>query len=285
MAQVLAAAKHMASVQGYWINTLNAPGYAGTVEELVGAGFRYAEGDVSPEVAAAGRFGFCLQVSSKHDPQIVWHYDSAVGRPQEGAADDSCIEDVGGVVVAAADDHASGATETTSGGAAPSEFGTSGSASGSSSGSALDSGTQSGSDDFGSEQETPAGGDDGSGSGISADGSSSGNGGSNNSGSDPADDNDDDDGNDDDEDDEDGQGGSGDGASSEAKMTIEVGCYSVSVTSSKDISHVKVYFVDGTMREIHLTGYTYSHTFDKAIDHATAKSGTTRVSDSPENCA
>jgi prepilin-type N-terminal cleavage/methylation domain-containing protein len=282
MAQVVAATKHLASGQEFWVNSLNAGGYATTLGELVEAGFRYSEDDVVPQIAAAGTTGFCLQVSSSHDPKIVWHYDSAVGRPQEGPADDSCIEGAGAYVVAAARDDASDGTAGNAG--TSSEFGTSSSTSGSGSGSSLDSDTQSGSDDSDSGQGTSSGDNGGSDSVDSETGGSSGTEGSSNSGSDD-DNGDSDDDNDNGSNGKGGDGGSGDGDSSEAKMTIEVGCHSVSVTSTKDISHVKVYFLDGTMREIHLTGYSYSNTFEKSIEHVSAKSGTTRISDSADNCA
>jgi prepilin-type N-terminal cleavage/methylation domain-containing protein len=272
MAQVLAATKHMASVQEYWVNSLNAPGYAASVEELLEAGFRYSEGDVLPAVAAAGTSGFCLQVASKHDSEIVWHYDSAVGRPQEGTADDSCIERAGGVAVAATDD-ASAGSETTGGETASSGSGTSGAndavTSGSGSDSSLDSGTQSGSGGETNSDDASSG-DGAYGSGADEGDTQSGGGGSGTGSGTDGDDSD---------------SGSAGGSNSQAEMTITVDCHSVEATSSKDLSHVKVYFVDGTMEEIHLTGYSYKGVFDKTIDHASAKSGTTRVSAAAEDCS
>ena len=84
----------------------------------------------------------------------------------------------------------------------------------------------------------------------------------------------------------DGNGGNGGGSgNSSADMTIEVDCFSVRVTSSKDISNVKVTFVDGTMQEINVNAPTFSQAFSKQIAFATSKSGTTTVSDSaPESC-
>ena len=68
-------------------------------------------------------------------------------------------------------------------------------------------------------------------------------------------------------------------------MTIRVDCFSVTVTSTKDISNVRVFFVDGTMQEINVNSPSFSQTFTKQISHATAKSGQTVVSGSaPANC-
>jgi len=70
-----------------------------------------------------------------------------------------------------------------------------------------------------------------------------------------------------------------------AVMTIQVDCFSVTVTSTKDISNVKVFFVDGTMEEINVNAPSFSKTFSKPIDFATSKSSTTTVIDvAPENC-
>jgi len=72
-----------------------------------------------------------------------------------------------------------------------------------------------------------------------------------------------------------------------AEMTISVDCFSVTVTSSKDISNVVVVFADGTSQKFEgLRGHSFSMTFSKPLSSATAKSATTTVSDSaPENCA
>jgi len=72
------------------------------------------------------------------------------------------------------------------------------------------------------------------------------------------------------------------GGNATAGMTIEVDCYSVTVTATKDISNVKVYFVDGTMEEINVNAPTFSQTFDKPISHATSKSALTEVADTAE---
>ena len=75
-------------------------------------------------------------------------------------------------------------------------------------------------------------------------------------------------------------------ASSEAEMTINVDCFSVSVTSSKDISNVVVTFADGTSQTFDgLSGNTFSRTFSKEVASATAKSGQTTVSGSADACA
>ena len=78
--------------------------------------------------------------------------------------------------------------------------------------------------------------------------------------------------------------GVADGAESSATLTIDVQCNSITVSSDKDISNVKVYFADGTMQEILWTSPTFSQSFDKDIDHATSKSGVTEVSDTAD-CA
>jgi len=71
---------------------------------------------------------------------------------------------------------------------------------------------------------------------------------------------------------------------SEAEMTLSVDCHRVEVTSSKDVSNVKVYFTDGTNVELHPNSPSFSQTFDKTIDHATAKSGTTQIGDDAGSC-
>ena len=76
------------------------------------------------------------------------------------------------------------------------------------------------------------------------------------------------------------QGSGDDAGSSVADMTITVGCYSVEVTSSKDISHVEVTFADGTTVKFEgLSGNSYSNSFSLPVVSAHAKSGTTIVTD------
>src|SRR5688572_33393133 len=91
MAQVIAATKNLASVQEYWINTPGSAGYATDLNQLVSTGFNFSDDDVAPAVVATGSDAFCLEVSSRHDATIVWHYSSHVGRPQEGPATPACV--------------------------------------------------------------------------------------------------------------------------------------------------------------------------------------------------
>ncbi|MGH2747611.1 MAG: hypothetical protein ACRDKB_06775 [Actinomycetota bacterium] len=73
----------------------------------------------------------------------------------------------------------------------------------------------------------------------------------------------------------------GNGGPGSANMTIDVDCFSVIVTSSKDISFVEVTFADGTTVKFEgLTGTAFSRTFDAPLESARAKSGTTIVSGS-----
>jgi len=65
-----------------------------------------------------------------------------------------------------------------------------------------------------------------------------------------------------------------------ASITVDADCRSVRVTSSKDISHVVVWFADGTSKKWDgLRGHTWSMSFDKDVAGARAKSATTVVSD------
>ena len=69
-------------------------------------------------------------------------------------------------------------------------------------------------------------------------------------------------------------------------VDVDVDCYTVSVTSTKDISNVEVAFEDGTVVKFDgLNGHSWTKTFDEAIDWAKAKSGTTVVYESnSEDC-
>ena len=70
-----------------------------------------------------------------------------------------------------------------------------------------------------------------------------------------------------------------------ASITVVADCFGVSVTSSKDISHVVVHFVDGTSVKFEgLRGHDWSKTFTKQVAGATAKSATTRTSDTAGSC-
>jgi LPXTG-motif cell wall-anchored protein len=78
--------------------------------------------------------------------------------------------------------------------------------------------------------------------------------------------------------------GQGEKSNSEAEITVDADCFSVEASSSKDISHVEIFFADGTFQEIDVNAPTYSQTFDQQIDHVIVKSGTTEVGDSAEGC-
>ena len=71
-----------------------------------------------------------------------------------------------------------------------------------------------------------------------------------------------------------------------ASVTVEVDCYTVQVTSTKDISNVEVAFEDGSVVKFEgLSGYTWTKTFTQAVKWAKAKSGTTVVwSSVAEDC-
>ena len=90
MAQVVAATKHLASVQEFWVNTAGSSGYTMSLNNLVQSGFNFAPDDVVPTIVAADSDQFCLEVVSQHDPTIVWHYNSSEGFPKQGGAGPSC---------------------------------------------------------------------------------------------------------------------------------------------------------------------------------------------------
>lgn len=78
-------------------------------------------------------------------------------------------------------------------------------------------------------------------------------------------------------------GNSGNGT---AVITVDADCFSVSVSSSKDISNVVVTFTDGSSVKFDgMNGHQWSKTFTKAVASATAKSATTRTSDAAGSCA
>jgi hypothetical protein len=78
----------------------------------------------------------------------------------------------------------------------------------------------------------------------------------------------------------------GNPGNSASQMTINASCYTVTVTSTKDISNVTVTFADGTtIKREGLSGTTFTETFTKPIASASAKAGTTVVSDTvSESC-
>ena len=69
-------------------------------------------------------------------------------------------------------------------------------------------------------------------------------------------------------------------------VTVTVDCYSVIVTSTKDISNVEVFFADGTSVKYEgLSGTLWTKVFSKPLSSATATSSTTIVSDTAAgNC-
>jgi hypothetical protein len=73
---------------------------------------------------------------------------------------------------------------------------------------------------------------------------------------------------------------------SSAKVTVSVDCFSINVSSTKDISYVIVTFADGTtIKREGLSGHSYSETFTKPLASGSAKSGTSVVSDTvSEDC-
>ncbi|HYI44803.1 MAG TPA: hypothetical protein VE174_04985, partial [Actinomycetota bacterium] len=112
--QVISATKNLASLQEYWVNTEGRIGYTTDLNFLVESGYTYSSDDVVPVIAAAGTGSFCLEVASAHDPSIVWHYDSADGRPAEGPVDPACVA---GITVASTDSGTGGALDTPAGSA------------------------------------------------------------------------------------------------------------------------------------------------------------------------
>ena len=70
-----------------------------------------------------------------------------------------------------------------------------------------------------------------------------------------------------------------------ADIDVDADCLSVTVTSSKDISHVVVTFADGTSEKFDgLKGHTWTKTFTKTVASAKAKSATTVVTDMAGSC-
>jgi hypothetical protein len=61
------------------------------LDDLRATGFIYNADYVEPAILAADGGGFCIQMTSTKDPEIVWHFNSNVGRPEEGpGTDESC---------------------------------------------------------------------------------------------------------------------------------------------------------------------------------------------------
>ncbi|MFN2525167.1 MAG: hypothetical protein ABR505_02730 [Actinomycetota bacterium] len=80
--------------------------------------------------------------------------------------------------------------------------------------------------------------------------------------------------------------GTSSAVASQADMTISVGCTTVEVTSSKDMSNVVVTFAGGTSVKFEgELGSQFTRGFDQLLASATAKSGTSTISGSaPANC-
>ena len=103
VAQVHAGVRHMAGAQNSWVYEAEGNHYTLNVSDLEDIGFNYTD-DVKPAVVAADSQTFCIQVTSAHDPTIVWHYASEVGYPQEGPADeDECGVGAGSGALASVD--------------------------------------------------------------------------------------------------------------------------------------------------------------------------------------
>jgi prepilin-type N-terminal cleavage/methylation domain-containing protein len=84
VAHVHSALRHMAGAENHHIYG-GGDGYTMNVDDLVATGFTYNEEYVEPLVLAADAGTFCIQMTSKKDPSIVWHFNSEIGRPKEGA--------------------------------------------------------------------------------------------------------------------------------------------------------------------------------------------------------
>ena len=85
-AQVRAVVRNMAGSENNFVYTDGAPAYTEDLDDLYLIGFRWDEQSVRPFVALATTETFCIQAHSIHDPDIVWHFSSSVGRPLPGPA-------------------------------------------------------------------------------------------------------------------------------------------------------------------------------------------------------
>lgn len=86
VAQVHSSLRHMAGAENHFLYGEGAAAYTKDLDDLYFAGYRWDTGSVIPYVALATNTTFCVQVHSAHDPSIVWHFSSEVGRVQEGSA-------------------------------------------------------------------------------------------------------------------------------------------------------------------------------------------------------
>ena len=80
-AQVRSSVRHMAGAQNNFLYGEGAPSYTEDLDDLYLVGYRWSDRSVLPYVALATNQTFCIQVHSAHDPTIVWHFSSEVGRP------------------------------------------------------------------------------------------------------------------------------------------------------------------------------------------------------------
>ena len=85
-AQVRSSIRHMAGAENYFMFAEGAPAFTRDLDDLYLVGYRWNDGSVRPYVALATNQTFCVQVHSAHDPSIVWHFSSEIGRPQPGPA-------------------------------------------------------------------------------------------------------------------------------------------------------------------------------------------------------
>jgi prepilin-type N-terminal cleavage/methylation domain-containing protein len=83
VAHVHSALRHMAAAENHHIYG-GGDGYTLDVAALVNTGFTFNDEYVEPLVLAADAGTFCIQMTSTRDPSIVWHFNSEVGKPQEG---------------------------------------------------------------------------------------------------------------------------------------------------------------------------------------------------------
>jgi len=62
--------------------------YSTTVADLIDEGFRFSATEVDfddVDIISTGPTSYCMQASSAHLATIIWHHDSDVGAPREGA--------------------------------------------------------------------------------------------------------------------------------------------------------------------------------------------------------
>ena len=85
-AQVRASVRHMAGAENYFVFSEGAPSFTNDLDDLYAVGYRWKDDSLRPYVALATDQSFCIQVHSAHDPSIVWHFSSEVGRAEPGPA-------------------------------------------------------------------------------------------------------------------------------------------------------------------------------------------------------